>query len=604
MTALIDEVMASTARSLDAIQRSGTRSPLAQMLLVALEREQVVTVVYSEDEIDDRIAALPVESELREIIQRAILWVQRDEELHAQYIRGLLLRSKSPMPVAFVLGRQLVGAVGGWASAVSLRNRSTAFGLRRAVARSMMAAGKLAGRVPPAVVDELGQRGFRRFCALNTALEQSAIASYERLMPLLTEASERAAFERILTDEHRHRALFDVLTDVFDDDDHLVGGVSFNDVVERLAAITPWFLPAGMRPTAGSRSRFGQGAITHVARGAADELSAAVLESLTAAGLPQIIASRGGLVAIRTSFMLGYDRRDRSHVITPEVLDIIAAAARGWGANDVAVLETPTVYDRYFGGRSVHQVAAYLGVESDHYRLVDVAGDLRKADFERGLAATTISATWADASVRMVVSKLCGDPTELAHLSLATLGGIGGRVDESQVYTNRLVDHRTATLMALDIAPPDFAVVDAWGAVADGPVGVMGCARPSVQHRIYAGADALGVDAAVLCDLGFPDPLASRFIKHADRWFGSTSPTTTVTGAPGPFKGFRAPQGSLWYRLVSATAAPVYFHLSRNGSLFVPAMDERAFPPTGRVGWPTRLVRRAAQRVFGLHPPP
>jgi Domain of unknown function (DUF362) len=457
--------------------------------------------------------------------------------------------------------------------------------------------------VPGVVVDELDDRGFRRFCLLNVALEQSAIISYERLIPLLTDDAERAAFDRIIADEHRHRALFDVLADVLDDTDRLRDDVSVDDVIERLAAITPWFLPAALRPAGQSRSQFGRGAVTHVARGATSDVHAVTVDALIAAGLPEMVRQRGGCVAIRTSFMLGYDRRDRSHVITPDILEAIAVAVREWGATDVAVIETPTVYDRYFSGRSVQEVAAYFGIESSNYRVVDIDGDLRRADFERGLAAATISATWADASIRMVVSKLCGDPTERAHLSLATLGGIGGRIDATQVYTSRLVDHRTATLMALEIAPPDFAVVDAWGTVADGPVGVMGCSRPSVQHRIYAGADALGVDAAVLRDVGIADPLASDFIKHADRWFGSTSPIGSVTGEPGPLLDFRAPYGSLWYRLVAATAAPVYFHLSRNGSLFVPAMDEAAFPPIGRVRLPTRLFRRIAQRVFGLHPP-
>jgi hypothetical protein len=137
---LIDEVVGSTVNSLDAIDARRSRDPLAQMLLVALEREQVVTVVYSEEEIADRIEAMPIDDRLREVIHRAILWVHRDEELHAQYIRGLLLRSRSPMPMAFVMARQLVGAVGGCASAVSLRNRTEAYGLRRAVARSMMLA--------------------------------------------------------------------------------------------------------------------------------------------------------------------------------------------------------------------------------------------------------------------------------------------------------------------------------------------------------------------------------------------------------------------------------------------------------------------------------
>ena len=63
-------------------------------------------------------------------------------------------------------------------------------------------------------------------------------------------------------------------------------------------------------------------------------------------------------------------------------------------------------------------------------------------------------------------------------------------------------------MMLLDVAPPDFAVVDAWAPVADGPFGVMGCRHPAEVRHVYAGADALAVDEAVLADLGVADPRA------------------------------------------------------------------------------------------------
>jgi hypothetical protein len=51
-------------------------------------------------------------------------------------------------------------------------------------------------------------------------------------------------------------------------------------------------------------------------------------------------------------------------------------------------------------------------------------------------------------------------------------------------------------------------------------------------------------------------------------------------------------------------AGPVHpppIHAATEGALFVPEMDERAFPPLGRPGTGLRLARRAVQALLGLH---
>jgi len=55
-----------------------------------------------------------------------------------------------------------------------------------------------------------------------------------------------------------------------------------------------------------------------------------------------------------------------------------------------------------------------------------------------------------------------------------------------------------------------------------------------------------------------------------------------------------APRESLSY--------PVYVYLSGEGRLFVPDMDEAAFPPIAPDPWAVRAVRRAAQLMFGTRP--
>ena len=607
-TPLIRTLLADTEREIAHLAALPESERFPQLALLALEREQIAAIAYSEDLVADRVRDLPISPVGRELISRVLKWTHRDEALHAQYLRGVLLRSLPEMsmarrllPVISILSRQAVGSVSGWVSAVSHHHSTETWGLRRSVAGAAIALGRIAGRIPDGLEDELSYQGFRHFCLLNVALEETAVLSYERSMAMLREPEHIETFERILDDEIRHAKVFTVLAEAFDDRDQLVEGMTVEKLSERIGEISPWFLPAAARSA--KQQAFGQGSAVHVERGdASSSRHEAVSRALESAGLRELVEANPGLVAVRCHFMLGYNREDMSTLVHPEVMEALAAKLREWGATDVAVVETPNVYDRFFANRSVREVAEYFGFDSPLYRIVDVSEDVRNVEFERGLVSTKVSATWADASLRIVVSKLRGDPSEVAHLSLASLCGLGERTDE-YLYTDKLVDHRTAGLMIMDIAPPDFSIVDAWAPVADGPLGVMGGAQPSSIRRIYAGADALSVDSTVLADMGISNPSTSDIFKQADQWFGSLSRAVEVSGEPGSLESFRSPHDSLWFRFVSATAAPMYFHLSGRGSWFVPRLDTDAFPTIGEPRLATRVIRRVAQRVFRLHPP-
>lgn len=604
---LVRTLLADTERELAEIMLLPQEQRLPKLTLLALEREQIAAVAYSEDLVADRIQTLPVSEECRELVSRVVKWTHRDEALHSQYMRGVLLQSLPEMsgwqrllPTASIVSRQIVGSISGWVTAVSHHHSSEAWGLRSFVSRSAIALGRVAGRIPDGLQDELSYHGFRRFCLLNVALEKTAVLSYERTIELLSDPDAIDAFSRILADERRHARVFAVLADAFDDTDQLREGMTFEQLTERVGEISPWFLPARSRAT--NHTTFGRGSLVHVERGDHGQLVQSFEAAVEAGGLEALVRSNPGPVAVRCHFMLGYHRDDLSNVVHPEAMEALARQLRSWGATDVALVETPMAYDRFFGNRSVAEVAEYFGFTSPLYRIVDVSEDARDVSFERGLVSTKVSATWADASLRVVLSKLRGDPEEIAHLSLASFCGIGTRTDD-HLYTDKLVDHRTAALMVLDIAPPDFAIVDAWAPVADGPLGVMGCHQPSDVRRFYAGADAFSVDAAVFADMGFPDPNASELVRQADQWFGAESRPVDVVGQPGPLEGFRAPHRNLWYRFISASAAPIYFHLSGRGRLFVPEMDTEAFPPIDDPGWFVRMVRWGSQQLFGLHPP-
>ena len=337
--------------------------------------------------------------------------------------------------------------------------------------------------------------------------------------------------------------------------------------------------------------------------GRADADKPAVLfECLDRAGLGRL-AGRARSAAIRVSFMLGYDRADRSNVNDPELVDLLARYLRQHGVADVAVIEAPTVYGNLFSGRSVASVARYFGFDSPAYRIVDIGADMRPWVFDRGFVQKTISGTWLDADLRIVMPKLRTDPTEFAHLSLSTLEGSTGAIDES-FFAGRAVDFRSATMMLLDVAPPHFAVVDAWAPVADGPFGVMGCHRPAEVRYLYAGADALAVDAAVLADLGISDARRAPIVAQACHWFGLEPGPPAVDGPQAPLRQqLRGAHSSPLLRGLSAVSYPVYMYASNRGELFVPAMDTAAFPPSAHCSAPTRAVRWLSQRAFGLRPP-
>jgi hypothetical protein len=273
------------------------------------------------------------------------------------------------------------------------------------------------------------------------------------------------------------------------------------------------------------------------------------------------------------------------------------------GVKDVAVLEAPTVYGNAYRNRSVAAVAAYFGFDSSSYRVADISQDLRPIVYERGFVQQAISGVWLDADLRIVMPKLRTDPTEFAHLSLSTLEGSTGPIDDT-FYAGRQIDFRSATMMLLDAAPPDFAIIDAWSPVADGPFGVMGCNRPADVRCIYAGADALSVDEVVLGDLGLSDPRLAPIVRQVYHWFGLSRADVRVDGdRPQLGRQLRGAHASRLLRWLGAVSYPVYVYLSDHGELFVPAFDTSSFPPLRPIPAVVGLVQKAAQRAFGIRAP-
>ena len=577
-----------------------------KLLLLALEREQIVAVAYREEAVAGRVVQLDVGEHVRALLHQTLVWIWKDEQMHAEYLRGELLRRGGLGSAAVVYGHQIQGAISGWTSATSNHRRLSTAPFRAGAASVLISVAGALGRIPSALQGELRFQTFRRYCELNIALESSAELAYRRLIELTSADGERGTLERIREDEIRHRDAFALMVEILTADDRLASPQSPDGLTERFAEISPWFVPAALRrkkggPTGGAS--FGSRLPVAVGVGRRDRDKLAVLEScLDRAGLADI-ASRSTTAVIRASFMLGYDRRDRSNVNDPELVEGVARYLARHGVKSVAVLEAPTVYGNAYRNRSVAAVAAYFGFDSPSYRVVDVSQDLRPIVYERGFVQQAISGAWLDADLRIVMPKLRTDPTEFAHLSLSTLEGSTGPIDDT-FYAGRQIDFRSATMMLLDAAPPDFAVIDAWSPVADGPFGVMGCHRPADVRYIYAGADALSVDEVVLEDLGIVDPRLAPIVRQVYHWFGLSPADVRVDGnRPQLGRQLRGAHNSRLLRGLGAVSYPVYVYLSDHGELFVPAFDASSFPPLRPIPPVVGLVQKAAQMAFGIRAP-
>src|ERR1039458_8481737 len=126
-----------------------------RLLLLALEREQIVAVAYREEAVAGRVAALDIGEDARDLVRQTLIWTWKDEQLHAEYLRGELLRAPGLFSTAVVYGRQIQGALSGWTSATSnLRDaRTTPF--RAGAAGILVAAAGLTGQIPPVLRHEL-----------------------------------------------------------------------------------------------------------------------------------------------------------------------------------------------------------------------------------------------------------------------------------------------------------------------------------------------------------------------------------------------------------------------------------------------------------------
>lgn len=587
------------------------RREMIHLFLLALEREEIVSVAYREEAMLERLEKMQTSQDVRELVRHALIWAWKDEEMHAIYIRGAILRIGGPLLRLQAYTRQLAGAVGGWASSVTMHTRWREAPISHFLATSITTLGTLTGKVPRAVRESLDFGSFRDFCLYNVDAERTAWLCWQRIAELAARdptlpPSLVTDFRRIEADEERHRQIFDIFANAFDDADRLAQGETAATLAAKIATVGEYFLPRPLRTESIATNPLGSGGKVFVLRGtdASDKLPL-LRKIVEDAGLETLLRRRGKpiselRVAIKPTFMLGYDRRDLSILTDRELLDELARILRGYGCGDVAVIEAPNIYDHFYDRRTVADVAQYFGYKSPNYRLVDLSAEQVPHDYSRGLAQYTIGRTWKDADFRISFPKMRSHPIELAYLGIANVEWIGARCDQF-LFCERQAQRQTAIMMLLDEFPPHFSIIDAYDFAADGLVGVMACPNPKSPRRLYAGADALSVDIVAARHMGIREARDSSMLRAAVHWFGDPSETIEVIGCDDAVAGWRGPYDNELWAMLSILSYPVYVLGSGRGALFVPEMDTDAFPLKERESLMLRGSRAAVRRLIGHH---
>ena len=589
------------------------RRQIIHLFLLALEREEIVSVGYHEELIAARLDKLLISDEEREIVRHALLWIWKDEEMHAIYIRGAIFKIGAFSLRTRALLHQLAGALGGWSTSVRQHLRWTDAPLSRAMATLLTWTGSVTGKVPRDVRQHLRYRTFRDFCLFNVEAEKTAWLCWQRLVELTSEQpfilpSLIDDFRRIKEDEDRHRQIFEILANAFDNNDRLVPGETADSLVKKIRLVGEPFLPHSLRRQRVANNPVGSGGQVKIVQGRDAREKLPLFRELLDRDLGDLLRDRSRTlgkpltefrVAIKPSFMLGYARRDRSMITDRELLIELSRFLKDYGCKDIAVVEGRNLYDQFYDNRSVLSVAEYFDISWTDFRVVDLSDEQVPHPYFRGMAQYTVGKTWRDADLRISFAKMRSHPVELVHLSIANLEGIGARCDQF-LFTDRQADRDTATMMMLDEFPPHLAIVDAYDQAADGLVGIMGCPRPKTPMRFYIGSDALAVDIVASRHIGLNDPRDATHLRAACHWFGDPRDNIEVDGPDQPLADWRSPYHNEFSTLLSFLALPVYVLGSGRGALFVPEMDHETFPPLRPESTALRLGRYGIQNLLGL----
>src|SRR6266404_6831493 len=218
------------------------REELLGLCLMALEREELVTVGYREELMTKRLASMPLSEPARELISHALIWAWRDEEMHTIYIRGALLKVGYPLLRWKTFGQQLGGLVGGWAGSVRQHVRWPSAPVSCAIATGVTWLGALTGKLPDGVRQHLNYGPFRDLCLFNVDAEKTASLCYQRMIALAekTPALGRELaddFVRVREDEDRPARIFEIIAEALDEQNQLAAHESEETLAEKITEV-------------------------------------------------------------------------------------------------------------------------------------------------------------------------------------------------------------------------------------------------------------------------------------------------------------------------------------------------------------------------------
>ena len=202
MGAVYDEFL----REMQAVRQQCAGDPqqeLIELFLMALEREELVSIGYRDSLMRQRIAALPLPDDVKDILRHALVWIWKDEEMHTIYIRGAILKIGGWWLRVRAISAQCAGGIGGWAGSVLQHSQWRLAPVSRLIATLVTAIGGMVGKVPRDVRLHLQYGPFRNFCEFNIDAEQTAAFCWYRIAEL---AASRPDLDRQLARDFRRVA--------------------------------------------------------------------------------------------------------------------------------------------------------------------------------------------------------------------------------------------------------------------------------------------------------------------------------------------------------------------------------------------------------------
>jgi uncharacterized protein (DUF362 family) len=577
---------------------SNPKAEIHELLLMALEREEIVSVAYRDVVLTSVLDTLHLDTEGKSLCRAALNWIWKDEQMHTTYVRGAIAQeTPERMPILMTQG---AGSVGGWASSILHHTTYRTAPISRVLAKGILAAGSLAGKVPKGVRSRFLKPTFANFCDFNIDAELTAELCWSRIVEL----AQKLAFEpciivdftRIAGDERNHRAIFSILREA--------PGSSPDELASRIRQVGEYFLPHSHR----KRHETAEEPKVYCVKGVpTDERKIEALQSiLKASGLEERLKRARGshsseqqpfAVAVKAPFMMIYDRSDKSPAVDFAVLREFITFLYTNGADHVHLIERGNIYERFVDYRSVADVAAYLGLDRLDVKIVDAGLDQVPHTYSRGLGLSTISRAWRDAGFRISFGKLRSHSTDRVLLTLANMEGLALRWDD-YLFFERSLDFAAAQATMATEFPADFALLDAYMRTPDGMAGVMGHPRATSVGRFYASADPLALDEAVLNHLriSIDDCPHIREVKY---WRGERQKPLEVTGDDTKINDWRGPHSNDFCGLVSFFAVSFYEFTGR-GQLFLPRFDKEAFPLVQKPSLYIRAMRSLIRWLLSL----